>query len=142
MLSNSRVTMNSRIFAGLIISLSIVSMSLLLPINYRNISINPAFATASSESGTIEYLCLKYKNELSVYDNDCHEMFDNNNVKTDAGWVTSCRVAKFAGNQFPAVVRLVISNIQCHAEPVEQFENIFNRVTDAVTDVSGLFGGR
>ena len=64
-------------------------MSLILPIDHRGISINPAFATtASSESGTLEYLCLKYKNELSVYENDCHEMFDNNEiVKTDTGYV-------------------------------------------------------
>ena len=139
--------MNSTMLLGLIISISIVSMSLLLPFSHRDISINPALATPTSayqaESGTLEYFCLRYKDELSVYENDCHEMFDNNEiVKTDTGYVAACKIAKFAGHQFPAVVRFLISNIECHAEPVEQFENIFNRAEEVATDVASLFGVR
>jgi hypothetical protein len=139
--------MNSTTLLGLIISISIVNVSLLLPFSYRNVSINPALATTASphqaDSGTLEYFCLKYKDELSVYENDCHEMFDSNEiVKTETGYVAACKIAKFAGHQFPAVVRFLISNIECHAEPMDQFENIFNRAKEAATDVASLFSVR
>ena len=134
--------MNSRAFAALWIILSVVCMSLLLPINLPGISINPAFSTLASphqpESGSLEYLCLKYKKDLTIDENDCHEMFSNNNVKTDLGWVFACKMAKIAGNQFPTFVRVPLSFVECHGKPMDQVNNLIAKGKDMWNDIRGL----
>jgi hypothetical protein len=121
--------MNRRAYTGLVSCLSVVSMSLLLTVNHGDISINSAAAYPHQpESGTLEYLCLKYKDKLQVTENDCNEMFYNNDVKADLGWVSACRIAKLAANQFPTLIRMSLGFTKCHAGPLDQVNSFFDNV--------------
>ena len=104
----------------------------------RDISIN----SAAAESDTLEYLCLKYKAELAVNENDCHEMFYNNEVKIDTGVVFACKVAKIAGNQLPTLVRVPLRYVECHADIDTQISGIFDRGQEMAKDIGGLLGVR
>jgi hypothetical protein len=133
--------MNRRAYMGLVSCLSVVSMSLLLTVNHGDISINSATAYPHQpESGTLEYLCLKYKDKLQVTENDCNEMFYNNDVKADLGWVSVCRIAKLAANQFPTLIRMSLGFAKCHAGPLDQVEGLFGDIKEMGHDAMGFAG--
>lgn len=129
-------TTNHRMLMFTIVAVVATSSLIGSPLN------SAAASPHQPESDTLEYLCLKYKAELAVNENDCHEMFYNNEVKIDTGVVFACKVAKIAGNQLPTLVRVPLRYVECHADIDTQISGIFDRGQEMAKDIGGLLGVR
>lgn len=109
------------------------------PIISVEFSLSVTASPHKPEDGSLEYFCLSYKGFIGATESDCHEMFYNNNVRTDTGWVFVCNLSKSAGNAaLPGFARALIGYVQCHADPMGQLSNASVEVEKLVNDLPKL----